>query len=59
MLKMKKIAKISDEKQIDYESPPIVIATRFMGHVVPVYQIDTYIDGNFPEWEMRKPMLIS
>ena len=59
MLKMKKTPKATDEKQLEYESPPIIICTRFMGKTKPTYQVNTHIDGNFPEWEMRKPMLIS
>lgn len=57
MLKMKKITKVEDRE--DYESPPIEIAIRTLSQTKTVMRIETYIDGHFPEWEMRKPMLIS
>jgi hypothetical protein len=66
MLKMKKMPNSSDLLSLtrdkgteDYESSEIEIATRLLNKVEVVYKFKTYIDGNFQEWAMRRPMFIS
>jgi hypothetical protein len=56
LLKMKKMPRNKPE---DYFSPPLEIATRGNQHLRPLFRISTYIDGHFPEWYLRRPMLIS
>lgn len=65
MLKMKKIPSNLDpitgkqKQKEDYEPPQIEIGTRVLNNIEVVYKIKTYIDGNYQEWGLRRPMLIS
>ena len=46
-------------KYEDYSSPPIEIGTRIAGNIEVVHSIETFIDGHFQEWFLRRPMLLS